>query len=362
MSRTAYSCRILIFTLLVPCISAGQDQGAVRDWIESLLPKSQMALDAEFSSLSPRLTAELKRAGLVSRIEISRPAEDPGKLAVIVGVEVPCGYDDAAYIYDYGRDQPQLVLESHGSRGHGESLSGIRFSRSDALGRQLILTLRYGVQCASSWNRLSYDLFRLSTVSTAVPILSGDHAIWFGADEPYQVRLEPDELLMEIRDRSIDAGIHNRAHILHYDAARTPVERIDPVALQPQDFVDEWLTRPWQEMESRSDEGKRGSLEKWHEFLGSRFVGGDFTIVQACREKSDEWQIGVDLNWINGKELPISLKVYFLIEQSGLYRFKMIDIAFERQEGCAGAARPMEESPSLFPSRGQSPRMPGSAK
>src|SRR5437762_11655911 len=37
---------------------------AIRDWVESVLPKSRAALDAEFLYLSPKVNADLRRAGL----------------------------------------------------------------------------------------------------------------------------------------------------------------------------------------------------------------------------------------------------------------------------------------------------------
>jgi hypothetical protein len=336
---------------------------AVRDWIESILPKSKAALDAELSFLNPRVTTDLQLAGLiikpnwadensksgfVSRVELSRPREDSNKLTVIVGVSVPCGSDDVVYVYDYGQGQPRRVLESHGTRDHDESLSDVRFSKRNAGASQLILTLRYGVQCASTWNTLSFDLFRLSPTNTAAPILGGEHGIWFGDEQAYQVRLDPVDLLMEVRDRSIDDGIHNRLHVLHFNLASSEVERTDPIALQPQDFVDEWLTRPWSEMESRSADGARETLKQWHEFLANDFVAGEFTIVQSCIERRDEWQIGVNLNSIKGKAIPEPLSVYFLVKQLEQYRFKMVGINFERQEGCPGESLPSTESPSLF--------------
>jgi len=337
---------------------------AVRDWIESLLPQSRAALDSEFSFLNPRLNAELQRAGLirsviteddfrpgfVTRMELSRPPEDPDKLAVTVGIGVPCGSDDLVYVYDYSQGPPRRVLESRGTRDHDESISSVRFSKRDASGSQLILTLRYAVQCGSFWNRLSYDLFRLSSAANmALRTLGGEQGVYFGAYDPYQLRLEPDELLMEIRDHSIDSGV--RPHVLHYNVANSAGERIDPVALQPQDFVDEWLMRPWSEMESRSAESVRDKLKKWHEFLAGDFVAGKFNFVQACREKPDQWQVGVALDWIKGKELPEPLSAYFLVQQSEQYRFKMVGISFDRQDGCPGETRPNTESPSMFPRR-----------
>lgn len=231
---------------------------AVRDWIDAVLPRSRAGLDAELMLLNMRIISELERAGvfgdedatefkpgIVTRAEISRSADDPEKVTVIVGLGVPCGSDDAVYVYDYGQVPPRRVLELHGTRDHDESLSQIRFSNRDAAGRQLLLTVRYAVQCGSSWNRLVYDLFRLRLTGTPVSsILSADQGIWFNAEIPYHVRLQPDELLIELRDRSMDGGILVRTHVLRYRVTDAAVDRIDPVALQPQDFVDEWLTRP----------------------------------------------------------------------------------------------------------------------
>src|SRR5207244_12912609 len=174
----------------------------------------------------------------------------------------------------------------------------------------------------------------------AVPILRGEHGIWFGADNAYQLRIEPDELLIEVRDRSIDTGIHNRAHVLHYNTVHSPVDRLDPVALQPQDFVDEWLTRPWAEMESRSASSGPEKLERWHK-LGSRF--GEFSFVQSCSERPDHWQVGLDVDYLGDKELPEPLSLYFLVHQSGPYQFEMTDISFDRREGCPGDSPPNQD-------------------
>jgi hypothetical protein len=241
------------------------------------------------------------------------------------------------------------VLESHSSRPHDESISQIYFSSPDELGSHFIFILRYAVQCGSSWNGLSYDLYRLGANSeAAVPIFSGEHGVWFGAEHPYQVRLMPHELLMELRDRSIDAGIHNRTHILRYAIKPDGVERIDPVALQPQDFADEWLTRPWHEMESRSSAAGHEKLQKWHDFLSGDYVSGEIDFVQSCAEKPHHWQIAVDVNYAKGDELPEPLTVYFLVEELGKLHFQMADVSFSRQDGCPGEAYPKSDSPSLF--------------
>jgi len=333
---------------------------ALRDWVESYLPRSKAALDSDLSSLRDKLNAQLWRKGLmqqdgsveygyIGRVELSRPSEYPEGLSVILGVTVPCGFEDSFYLHDYSQGSRQRVLDSSGTRQHDESISDTYFSSSDEVGGHLILTLRYGVQCGSSWNGLSYDLYRLGANSeAAVPIFSGNHTIWFGANHPYRIRLSHHELLMELRDRSIDSGIHNRVHVFQYQIKPDRVERLDPVALQPQDFADEWLTRPWNEMESRSSAAGHEKLQKWHDFLSGDYVSGDIDFVQTCSEKPHHWQIAVDMNYARGNELPEPLTVYFLVEELERFRFQMTDVSFSRQEGCPGEAYPQSESPSLF--------------
>jgi hypothetical protein len=133
---------------------------------------------------------------------------------------------------------------------------------------------------------------------------------------------------------------------MHYNIGSDCVQRIDPVALQPQDFVHEWMTRPWGEMQSRSSDG----LEKWHKFLHGD--GGEYEFVQPCAERSGVTQIGAAFGAIGELETPEPLSVYFLVEDHGGYSYKMSEISFDRQEGCPGeTAATYDNLPSLFPKK-----------
>src|SRR5262249_40734200 len=249
---------------------------SLRDWIESRLPQSKDALDRELPLLATGLKAELWRDGLlapeqrfdieygyVQDVSVTRPAEYPDGLEVVIGATVPCGVDDVVYVYDYSTGSRRRVLESPGHRDHDEAVTDVHYSAPGVGGEHLVLTLRYAVQCGSNWNSLQYDLYRLKPGSSeAVSILEGDHSIFDLWNR--EVRLAPDDLILEFRDASIDVDVHNRTHILHYRIGPESVERVDPVALQPRDFVDEWITRPWAEMQSRSAESGRDNVAKWH--------------------------------------------------------------------------------------------------
>jgi hypothetical protein len=306
----------------------------LRDWIEKRLPDSRAALLRDSPKLQPALKDELTRAGLiwtgnsqpkpgyVNRVELSRPPADPNRLTIVAGVTVECGYSDSVYVYDYSGGSHRLVLESNGSRQHDESVLGVYSSTADSAGSRLFVTLRYGVQCGSSWNVLAYDLYRLAG-SSVKAVFADEHEIWFGGGHPV-VRLSPDDLRIELSDRSIDAGVHSRTHVLHYKVGPRSVERVDPVALDPQDFVDEWLTRPWAEMESRTSASVRERLRKLRDLLHTDLVAGEYVPTDSCAASAHRCQIA--LRSEGGSVF------HFLVRQLGQQRFEMMDVSSTRQQ------------------------------
>ncbi len=175
---------------------------ALRDWVESRIPKSKAALDASAFTLQDQLNTELFRArvrapaqgvdgfGYVGRLELWRPAQFPDALTVVAGTSMPCGTSDSVYVYDYSGGAPRRVLESRGGKDDAESVGTVYFSPPDASGARVILTLRHAAQCGSYWNDLSYDLFSLrGGASAAVPIFSGERGGLASSDHPYNVQL-----------------------------------------------------------------------------------------------------------------------------------------------------------------------------
>jgi hypothetical protein len=329
-------------------------QHLLRNWIESRLPANLPALDREYQGLEAQLTAELWKvgvlarnwpgadAGYVSAVKLSRPA-DSDVLAVQAGVTVGCGPDESIFLYRFKGGSWSRLLEANGTHEWGSSVAETLFSGLDRLGGRLFFAAWYAVQCASAWNVLDYRVFRIdANGDQAEPVLSESHGYTL-FDE--HAKLMPEELLLELTARAMEIG-WRRTYVMHYSLGSDSVQRIDPVALQPQDFVHEWMIRPWDEMRSRSAD----SLEKWHKFLDP--VSGEYEFVQPCAERPAVTQIGVALDSIGEREMPEPLSVYFLVEDHGGYSYKMSEISFDRQEGCPGETEPSYDNlPSLFPKK-----------
>lgn len=329
---------------------------ALRDWVESRLPQSLAQL-ATIPAIDRAITRDLAAVGFrkesgdrhdirpgLPLASIKRLSEDANKVLVTTDVTVPCGVYSFAYLYDYSTGSRRQILEDRPTREHDESVNSIRVSPPGTHAGQLIVVFRSAVQCGSSWGRLSYHLATWSpSENVARRALDAEHDIWFGAEHPYQARLAADDLLLEFRSWSFDGRMSDRAHVLHYHLSNGLFLRVDPVALRPQDFVDEWLTRPWSEMASRSSDAAK--LERWHQRLASDHPSPYINVVQRCPQ-SGLWQIGVSFSKKHDEETVF----WFLVQSRPGYHFLMKIVGLERQPGCPGEASPdFTPGPSLFP-------------
>src|SRR5580700_686404 len=332
-------------------------RSALRDWIESRLPRNIAALDADFSNLEARLNEEIQQAGLaepelpdygfgyISKVTLSRPSEYPGALVVRAGVSVGCGNDESVYVYNFAPARNRL-LDAHGTGKWGHGVFDAQFSGPDDSGSRILYVSWYDVQCGSSWNRLDFSLFRFGPgQEQAMPLFSS--APSFKIDYEVHVRLSPSELLLEFAAGAMEGGFI-RTYVLRYSIGAQGVERIDPVALQPQDFVHEWLIEPWAEMESRS--GSSDALAKWHKFLHADSVLGDYEFVQPCVNRRGVTQVGAGITLIGDREIPEPRIVHFLVKDKGNYSYEMSQISFDSNDDCPGEtpAADYTQLPSLF--------------
>jgi hypothetical protein len=328
---------------------------ALLSWIESRLPMDQSAIAIKSSDWEAAMRKELAAAGIVEKSEsdatadpVQLPFDDPGldsvsvsldwkaelpdMLIVTASVAVRCGEDQAVYVYRFDANGRARVISDHPESDVGYG-SALRVSDPDFQGRRLLLVDRTSVQCASTWSGMTYSVYRLNPLRPPESLLSSGHGFWWGNYWPEFV-LKPDELVIEFQDNSIDVGVHNRTHLFRYSFT-DGVKRLDPVAFQPQDFAEEWLTAPWSEMQSRS----KPATQKWHE----KKLGGDYTNVVLCASRPDRWSIGLRQEYDMGKKLEVPIEVHLLVRDLGNYRFEMEAVSNSEFEGCPGEGSPSDK-------------------
>jgi hypothetical protein len=322
-------------------------QGALSQWIESRLPADKGLLHVDMPRLAALMTAELKEAHLTVE-GAPNPPEDafegpgfdyvavtfrqlpelPDTLLVNAGVSIPCGMDEAIYLYLFDANSRTRAFADHPV---GTTLADLQISQPDAQGRRLLLTHHLSTQCWSTWMNMAYSVYRFGALP-AIPekLLSERQGFWIGDTEPL-FDLTPDELLVEFLGLSTDVDVHHRTRVRRFEF-RDGVRRIDPIALQPQDFVEEWLLRPWAEMESRSLPATKPS----HDQLHADFVLGEYSSVVPCLARPGRWLIDLAITDIGGKKLAAPLETYFLVRELGNYKYQMESAGDQEPEGCPG--------------------------
>jgi len=187
---------------------------------------------------------------------------------------------------------------------------------------------------------MAYSVYRMGTQpSASEPILKNQHSFWLN-DGPEFV-LKSEELIIEFLDSSVDLSVHNRTNLQRYRFGEG-VQRLDPIAFQPQDFAEEWLTRDWSEMESRSDV----ETKKWHDRLFNDYVRGEYSGVIPCASQG-RWLVALNIESIGEKEIPDPETTYFLVHDLGNYRYKMDAVSEDVPVGCLGAGDPSDKHPWL---------------
>jgi hypothetical protein len=337
--------------------SSAAVHAALRDWIESQLPKNTHSLQGELARLQDSLSQQLVDAKLSVRIPPKKnidPGYDrvavrlkimpevPDTLVVSAGVRSSAGdeEDQAVYVYRFDSiGRTRIIADT----GRGLGRAKLEVSKPDSLGRRLVLIYRIFPSLRGlSWASMSYAIFRMKQPRAAELLVSSDHGFWRDEHDPIFV-LKPDQLIIERLDGFLyEPDTHRRTNIIRYSFADR-VGRIEPMALQPKDFVEAWLTSSWVEMQSRSTP----ATQRWHEKLHADFVLSKHTNVVLCASKPGQWSIGLDIKDIGQKELEEPLRTYFLVRDLGHYSYKMEAVSGSEFEGCPGEGSPSDKHPWL---------------
>ncbi|HWZ32111.1 MAG TPA: hypothetical protein VNX18_12290 [Bryobacteraceae bacterium] len=325
-----------------PMLTTAKHQ--LRDWIESQLGSIKQTGDEK--KVSERINDALDQLSV-------KPADDDqnllgslGKvsldwqsalLIVTTQVGIVCQHDESAYAYKQIDGKWTRVWESEQNDYENyaaQYISAVHVwqSREDGkeVGPAYIMTLGNEWGCASTWHLVYYRIWRLDSSGSKALIDRAEPA-WlrgqtFAVGSIVQTQMHfpgPVDALVEFTEASVDGGVHNREAIRHFLIDGDRVRRVDPVALSPRDFVDEWLTRPWDESKEWSSSP---SLRQSHLKLHADFVAGYFLGVTAHCQTPDLWQIGFEPHDAQ-KNFEAQPEVYFLIRWTPPYRFAMVGVS-----------------------------------
>lgn len=287
--------------------------------------------------------------------------EDNRYLLLETTVGIVCGYDQSAYLYEWQDGRWKLIFASEtddyrNKHYEPQEFISVETSPSNVAWNEpvsrppLVLTLGFSPWCSSNWNVLYARLWRASPTTVATkPLLDISPTLYLG-DEPSTTagRVTDHDLLIQFEGDGTDGG--PRTHVAHYAIGDNDrLERIAPVALNPGDFVDEWLRQPWAESVKWSAPREQDKQHRWYDAFhkGVEFVLGQSDEAPLrCEDDPTLWQ--VSLTEHAGPKNP-EVSGYFIVRWMAPYQFTLVDIRNEKSRDC-DIADPMRDNVgTLFP-------------
>jgi len=332
----------------------------------------------EHSSSSPEqlhdlILAELKKAGIdvlnsVQRdgyytadgddfgylydVTVRQPERQPDLMAVVANLTIPCGSDASLNLYRRTGTAWQLILveESNGYKDISGGQGSFQFavSPTDADGNWFVVAADVNPWCSSNWQQLRYQVLRPGEDAHHPRVLLREHtSIYLGTDQPYRLTLNPHGFeLNVVGAQGLDDSILTREHVQNYEVSGNRVTRIPPLALAPEDFLDEWVAMKWEDAGTWASSAEEGKLQYWHARLrrdGGEKIDTEFDFVQPCQEAGNvpKWQIGLTLASSDEHDPPGDLpdELFFTISKRD-GAFYLEDVGKDRPPGCPGNTLP----------------------
>jgi hypothetical protein len=327
----------------------------LRDWVESRL--TPLSARADETEAAREWNSELRDAhlicdpqadcpnwGLLGYLEEVRLERSGGFLILTTGIGIECGFDESAYMYSNSSEGWRRVWQNEQNTYttaayHPQTLHQVLISPYSRTNEYVVLTLGSESWCASTWHDVYYRAFRLGPDPSAPPLLEGSQWAWLGGHwPPIRGAVTADDILVEYAAASLD-GLA-REVVLHYRIQGDTVRRIDPVALSPRGFVEEWIATGWREAANWSEGANRPRLRDWHQ---QKHPAGEFGYpTHHCVQRPDLWQVSI--------EAESGAATYFLVRWRPPYRFSLLDIDTRPWPDCTEPDRRADDTgTTLFP-------------
>jgi len=245
---------------------------------------------------------------------------DPGILIVSTKLWLPCGKtdpDSAVYVFQGMARHWDLVLtaDSDFDPAGADDTSGVQYEISppDSRGRWYFVVAHLPPSCRDLPRVLHYQAFRPgASPDKPVVLFSGRDKIDLHFVPPFRLNVETDWFAITAgRPRKLDAA--PAVFISSYQVTGSQAQRMAPLALTPEDFLDQWVQLSWDDARRWARPSSDSALQEWHAKLhGLATDSVDIESVHHCSGEGEGDQI-----WL--VELAIDRQANPSITQEELY-------------------------------------------
>ncbi len=279
-------------------------------------------------------------------VKVTRPTNPPKLLVVDLGFGIECGDDHVLLTYEYRDNKWQQTLRWQSpdydrvSGAFGDYFQYGVLPQSDSPGWKLV-TFHGFPWCTSNLSAFYLDLLQPGEDSS--PTVLAHEKGYYRRDTEPVMKPAAGGIQLRMTGNSLDGNIVMRPVIYRYLVVEDKLERVQPIALNGRDFVDEWLQSPWADAQKWAAPAALDSLEAIHRQIASYEVPDakdtpelTYGPIRRCSDSPAHFQAELDQNWLGSKPTRPSQTVYFDI-QEGKNSFILLDVSTAPNRVCKGA-------------------------
>ncbi len=277
--------------------------------------------------------------GAYLQIRVTRPDSIPRMIAVKASFGVDCGMDAMLLIFQRqdGNWRQTLRWQS----GNYDEVSGafgdfFKYTvlPGEAPAGWLVVVAHGSPWCTSRWSAFDLDVIEPAEDSSHPQVIFHKETGYVRDKDPV-MKARPNGFEIRVEQGSIDVEIMTRPGIYRYRVDGTTVQRVQPVAMNGRDFVDEWLLTDWsdaghwiaaanakslQEEHARFDALRNPKLRPWPDIT--------YGAVRSCSDSLTHFQVEANQD-------P-DIHTYYQISQ-GENSFTMLSASPTPDPRCRGA-------------------------
>ncbi|HVZ18716.1 MAG TPA: hypothetical protein VG897_16485, partial [Terriglobales bacterium] len=278
--------------------------------------------------------------GVVEELSVKAPEGHSNMLVVQVKYAVACGSDSTLYVFEHTGTQwrMRIALEQNDYEAVAGALGFFDYviSPPDEQGNWYLLYATIGNWCTSNWHGITYRVITPGEDAYSPrTVFSDGDGVYIGEDNVYKLTANRNDFQVSYRsNHQLDSGLLIRTHVHHYTFS-PKLERIAPLAMSPNGFLDEWIHLAWPEAEKWT-RNPTNYVHRLHDLLQKAELGGEIELEQPCTN-SKSWLIGL---------ADEDLTLYANVELLG-NDYYLRGLSFRRPRGCPGTTRPEQETDEL---------------
>jgi len=323
----------------------------LNDQTQHTLPNEEEVLDRLRAAGWQELPSNKWTAyGEIRNIKFDLNADyNPPVLIVSTQLWLPCGStdpDSAIYVFRGMSRQWELVLSTDSDfdpvGGGDEGGLQYKISPRDSRGRWFLAVAQLPPSCGGAANVLRYKILRPGTNADNPTVLVAQReVINAGFDPPFRLEVQDDWFAVtEGKQRALGGGVGVR--ILRYAVDTNKIRRIAPLAVYPEDFLDEWAQLSWDDARQWVIGSSEGSLKKWHAKLNNIAKdSSEIELIRRCSGNGDSegtWLI--DLAVDNRSDHSMEDKHLYVQVAKKNNAFFVNNIQENLPAGCSGKTLP----------------------